>query len=133
MCKQVRSLAANLCIVSYDIYKLNIVFFKVILLCSVSTVHLVGSWVPWQKNLTCHPLMCSKNYQEYFCCWRWHLHWISSWRWWWWQCLWQWAWTSMEGLFKYLKHFLLSAIFNQFIHMYRNFLIPWVILWFICM
>ncbi|CAH3044713.1 unnamed protein product [Porites evermanni] len=45
--------AANLCIVSYDIYKLNIVFFKVILLCSVSTVHLVGSWVPWQKNLTC--------------------------------------------------------------------------------
>ena len=38
------SLAANLCIVSYDIYTLNIVFFKVISVCSVSTVHLVGSW-----------------------------------------------------------------------------------------
>ena len=24
------------------------------------------------KNSTCHPLMCSKNYHEYFHCSRWH-------------------------------------------------------------
>ena len=36
-------------------YKLNIVFFKVISSCSVTTVHLLGSWVPWQKNSTVIP------------------------------------------------------------------------------